>query len=231
MRNSPAYKTYLAFATRAATPKKARKFKKPASPSKKIALVAVKEPTEKPVKKPAARRQSAGVQIRDTPSVSVSRRRHQQRLKEAKGGSSEGANSKSEVPDEQRGKSTDTGEGTDLKPGVVDVSKADSSKSEYESWGDSDDDNNDDDQQSDDERTKSDNSRTSDDEEETQEDEFVHTPEDYVPTDDENVDDEEYDRINKEMYDDVNVKFKDTDEGKEYVGNPKSLHFIFEYKK
>ncbi|GJT16029.1 hypothetical protein Tco_0874735 [Tanacetum coccineum] len=41
---------------------------------------------------------------------------------------------------------------------------------------------------------------TSDDEEETQEDEFVHTPDDYVPTNDENVDDEEFERINKEMY-------------------------------
>ncbi|GKG51165.1 hypothetical protein Tco_0541549, partial [Tanacetum coccineum] len=44
----------------------------------------------------------------------------------------------------------------------------------------------------------------SDNEEETQEDEFVHTPEIYVPTDDEtnDVDDEEYRKINEEMYDD-----------------------------
>ncbi|GKC88859.1 hypothetical protein Tco_1149508 [Tanacetum coccineum] len=34
MRDSPAYKTYPTFATGAATPKKARKFKKPTSPSK-----------------------------------------------------------------------------------------------------------------------------------------------------------------------------------------------------
>ncbi|GJS28501.1 hypothetical protein Tco_0489121 [Tanacetum coccineum] len=58
---------------------------------------------------------------------------------------------------------------------------------------------------------------------ETQEDEFVHTPDDYVPTDDEthDVDDEEYDRINKEMYDDVNVDLKDVelvDEGKFQAG-------------
>ncbi|GJW55386.1 hypothetical protein Tco_0099471 [Tanacetum coccineum] len=71
MRDSPAYKTYLAFATGAATPKKARRFKKPASPSKKKALVVVEEPAEKPVTKPIARRQSAGVQIRDTPGVTV----------------------------------------------------------------------------------------------------------------------------------------------------------------
>ncbi|GKD73145.1 hypothetical protein Tco_1331427, partial [Tanacetum coccineum] len=48
----------------------------------------------------------------------------------------------------------------------------------------------------------------------------VHTPENYVPTDDEtnDVDDEEYDRINEEMYSDVNVVLKDTElegEGKD----------------
>ncbi|GKF56421.1 hypothetical protein Tco_0166761, partial [Tanacetum coccineum] len=45
------------------TPKKARKFRKPASPSKKNTLVTVDEPIEKPAKKHGARRQSAGVQI------------------------------------------------------------------------------------------------------------------------------------------------------------------------
>nr|GFA43730.1 hypothetical protein [Tanacetum cinerariifolium] len=64
MQNSPAYKTYLAFATGAATPKKGRRFKKPASPSKKKALVAIEDPAKKPVKKPAAQRQSTSVQIR-----------------------------------------------------------------------------------------------------------------------------------------------------------------------
>ncbi|GJR25493.1 hypothetical protein Tco_1101725 [Tanacetum coccineum] len=247
MRDSPGNKTYLAFATGAATPKKARKFKKPASPSKKKAFIVVEEPAEKPVKKPAAKRQSAGVQIKDTPGVSVSKKKAPSKaerskgikllseaasLKEAQlkkaikrskretnihqaGGSSEGANLESKVPDEPKGKSIDTSEGTGLKPGVPDVSKADSSESEYESWGDSDDD---DDQQSDDERTKSDDDKSADlnktDDEE--EDEFVHTPDDYVPTDDENVDDEEFERINEEMYSDVNVELKDSErEGKE----------------
>ncbi|GKA68462.1 hypothetical protein Tco_0768379 [Tanacetum coccineum] len=44
--NSTSYKTYLAFDTGAATPKKVRKFKKPTSPSKKKTLVAVEEPAE-----------------------------------------------------------------------------------------------------------------------------------------------------------------------------------------
>nr|GEW80575.1 hypothetical protein [Tanacetum cinerariifolium] len=187
MQNSTAYKTYLAFATGAATPKKARKFKKPASLSKKETLVTVKEPAEKP----AARRY-------------------------------EGDDLESGIPDEPKGKSIDTSEGTGLKPGVLNVSKADSFKSEYESWGDSDDENDDDDQQSDDEITESDDDKSvylkkTYDEEETQYDEFVHTPEDYVPTYDE-TDDEEYDHINKEMYDDVNVELRDAepaDEGKD----------------
>nr|GEX91992.1 ribonuclease H-like domain-containing protein [Tanacetum cinerariifolium] len=51
------------------------------------------------------------------------------------------------------------------------------------------------------------------DKEEAQEDEYVYTPDDYVPTDDEtnDVDEEEYIKINKQMYDDVNVELKDAD--------------------
>nr|GFA44231.1 hypothetical protein [Tanacetum cinerariifolium] len=49
-----------------------------------------------------------------------------------------------------------------------------------------------------------------------EDDEFVHTHEDYVPTDDEDVNDKEFDRINKEMYSDVNVGLKDSErEGKQ----------------
>ncbi|GKF81353.1 hypothetical protein Tco_0239955, partial [Tanacetum coccineum] len=61
---------------------------------------------------------------------------------------------------------------------------------------------------SNDERTKFDDDdkavdlNKTDDEEE---DEFVHTANDYVPTDDENIDDEEFERINEEMYSDVVV--------------------------
>ncbi|GJW52596.1 hypothetical protein Tco_0096681 [Tanacetum coccineum] len=72
----------------------------------------------------------------------------------------------------------------------------------------------------DDEKTESDNDKDvdlnkTDDEEE---DEFIHTPDNYVPTNDENIDDEEYNRINKEMYSDVNVELKETElegEGKD----------------
>ncbi|GJS70452.1 hypothetical protein Tco_0703293 [Tanacetum coccineum] len=180
MRDYPAYKTYLAFATGAATPKKVRKFKKHVPLSKKKALVAVEEPIEKPFKKRAAKRY----------------------------GSCEGADFESEDPDEPKGKSINISEGTSLKLVVSDVSKADSSKSEYESWGDSDDDN-DDDKQSNDERSEYDDDDKAADINKTddgEEDDFVHTPDNYVPTDD-----EEFDLINKEMYSDVNVELKDSE--------------------
>ncbi|GKF56422.1 hypothetical protein Tco_0166762 [Tanacetum coccineum] len=49
------------------------------------------------------------------------------------GGSSEGTNLESEGPDELKDKLINTSEGTSLKLGVLDVSKAGSSESEYES--------------------------------------------------------------------------------------------------
>ncbi|GJV73889.1 hypothetical protein Tco_1493884 [Tanacetum coccineum] len=240
-----------------ASRKMKRKLKKPASLSKKRTLVTVEEeepePAKKvvPTKKPTTKRQSFGVQIRDTPNVSVSKKKAPTKIARSKGtellsdaalleeaqlkkalkrskrettihqagGSSEGADSKSEVPDEQKGKSIDTSEGTGLKPGVSDVSKGDSSKREYESWGDSGDEDADD-QQGDDERTesndkptKTDNPKINDDEEEIQDDEFVHTHDDYVPTDDKSKDviEEEYERINEELYGDVNVSLTDVE--------------------
>ncbi|GKC40688.1 hypothetical protein Tco_1053072, partial [Tanacetum coccineum] len=103
-------------------------------------------------------------------------------------------------------------------------------ESDNVSWGDSEDEDDDEKSidlnktKSDYERTESDHDKTIDlnkvdNEEETQEDEFVHMPDDYVPTNDEtqDVDDEEYVRINEEMYDDLNVELKDAklaDEGK-----------------
>ncbi|GJW47211.1 hypothetical protein Tco_0078857 [Tanacetum coccineum] len=157
MQDSIAYKTYLAFITRAAFPKKARKFKKPASPSKKKTLVIIEEPTEKPAKKPYARRQFVSVQIRDTLlKKAIKQSRRKTNIHQA-GGSTEGASLEPEVPDEPKGKSSDISEGTGLKLGVLDVPKAVSSETV-------------------------DHNKTDDEEE----DEFVHTPDDYVPTDDEN---------------------------------------------
>ncbi|GKF30349.1 hypothetical protein Tco_0100147, partial [Tanacetum coccineum] len=148
-------------------------------------------PVEKPVKKPAARRQYAGVQIRDTPGVFVSKKKAPTKAERSKGiellseaasleeaqlkkdikrskrdtnihqvgGSSEGDDLESEVPDEPKGKSIDTNS----------------------------DDDDDDDQQSNDESTKPDDDKSTDFNKtnDKEEGEFVHTPDDYVPTDDE----------------------------------------------
>ncbi|GJV23255.1 hypothetical protein Tco_1375950 [Tanacetum coccineum] len=238
MRNSRAYKTYLAYATGAATPKKARKFKKPASPSKKRTLVTVEKEEPEPAKKVVPsknplRKQTTGVRIRDTPGVFVSKKKApattgkskgidllseaalleeaqvKKVLKKSKrettihqaGDSGDGASFQPEVPDEPKGKSVDTHEGTGLNPGVPDVSKTDSSESEYESWGDS-----------------SDEANLQGDDEDVQD----------IPTDDEtndesnDVDKEEYDRIDKELYGDINVRLTDAkqdDEGEEDADN------------
>ncbi|GKC36473.1 hypothetical protein Tco_1048857 [Tanacetum coccineum] len=206
MQTSSAYKTYLALATGAATPKKARKFKKHASPSKKKTLIIIEEPEPAkrvvPSKKPS-RKQSTSVQIRDTPGVSVSKKKAPAITDRTKGIDllyEAALFEEVQVPDEPKGKSVDTHKGTGLKPGVLD-------QDDEEDALESDDDL----QQADDERTDLENQMINDEDKES-EDAFVHTPEDYVPTNDEtndetkDVDKEEYERISEELYGDVNVK-------------------------
>ncbi|GJY67441.1 hypothetical protein Tco_0469679 [Tanacetum coccineum] len=75
-----AYRTYFDFATGKATPKKARKFKKVTLPSKKFSPVLEEEPSKKSkrVKRSAKKSTTTptpGVVIRDTPGVSVSKKK------------------------------------------------------------------------------------------------------------------------------------------------------------
>ncbi|GJU82304.1 hypothetical protein Tco_1284669 [Tanacetum coccineum] len=190
MQDSTAYKTYLAFATGAATPKKARKLKKPASPPKKKTIVAVEEPSVSKKKALAKAERIKGIEMLSHAALlkeaqlkkAIKQSRQETNIHQA-GGSSEGVDLELEVPDKPKGKSIDTNEGTSLKPGVPDVSKNDSSKSEYESWGDSNDDNDDDNQQSDDKRIESDDDtklirKSPSIRKMIRRDEFVHTQED-----------------------------------------------------
>ncbi|GJX49997.1 hypothetical protein Tco_0276842 [Tanacetum coccineum] len=90
VKDSKAYKTYYDFATGKATPNKARKFKKVASPSRKLSLVLEEEPAEKPkrAKKPAKKSTTvttAGVAIRDTPSESVPKKKTPAKVDRGKG--------------------------------------------------------------------------------------------------------------------------------------------------
>ncbi|GJZ21509.1 hypothetical protein Tco_0558548 [Tanacetum coccineum] len=268
-----AYKTYLDFATGKATPNKARKFKKVASPSKKLSPVLEEEPTEKPkkAKKPAKKSTTvptAGVVIRDTPGVSVSKKKAPTKANRSKGmdllseaalleaaqlkktlkksklethkllesGSSDGVGSQPKVPNESEDKTTGTDEETGTKPRVLDVPKY-QSKSENESWGNSDDrndddiddaSNNDDDdvdtdvggdnkasnsEKIDYDKYENPNLNQNDDDEDEYKEEYVRTPDNFEFTDD----DEEY----EELYKDVNVMLKDTEHEEEGKGDVK----------
>ncbi|GJT21462.1 hypothetical protein Tco_0891399 [Tanacetum coccineum] len=90
IKDSKSYKTYYDFATGKATPKKAKKYNKVASPSRKLSLVLEKEPTEKPkrARKPTKKSTivpTAGVTIRDTPRESVSKKKTPANVDRGKG--------------------------------------------------------------------------------------------------------------------------------------------------
>ncbi|GKB76925.1 hypothetical protein Tco_0943820 [Tanacetum coccineum] len=156
IKDSKAYKTYLDFSTGKATPKKASKFKKVASPSKKLSPVLEEEHAEKPkrAKKPAKKSTTAPTAGMDLLSKAALLKAAQLKktLKKRKlenhklhaSGSGDGVGSQPKVPDESEDKRTSTDEGSGTKPGVPNVSKY-QPKSENESWRDSKDDDNDDD--------------------------------------------------------------------------------------
>ncbi|GJZ92723.1 hypothetical protein Tco_0664788 [Tanacetum coccineum] len=124
-------------------------------------------------------------------------------------GSSAGVDTQSKVPDEHQQKTSGTDEGTGTISGVPDVPTYES-KSEKESWGDSEeeDDNNDDGDNDDD----SDSDDHDDDKEEEYDDEFNIEEEEKID-DEETMDEKEDDEVTKELYDGVNVNLgnKDTD--------------------
>nr|GEZ92895.1 hypothetical protein [Tanacetum cinerariifolium] len=84
------YKTYFDYATRKVHPKKARKFKKPASPKLKTVSASPKEPTQKgkQIKRPAKKATTAPttvVVIKDTPVKSVSKKKAPAKADRGKG--------------------------------------------------------------------------------------------------------------------------------------------------
>ncbi|GJX47154.1 hypothetical protein Tco_0272344 [Tanacetum coccineum] len=90
IKDSNAYKTYLDFATRKPTSKKARKFKKVASPSKKLSPILEEEPAVKPkhAKKHAKKSTTMPTEcvvIRDTPGMSVSKKKAPTKADRGKG--------------------------------------------------------------------------------------------------------------------------------------------------
>ncbi|GJZ71874.1 hypothetical protein Tco_0635725 [Tanacetum coccineum] len=90
MQETKAYKSYLGYATGATPPKKARKFKKPASPKLTIVQVSPEEPTRKSkrVKRPAKKSTNAptgGVVIRETYVMSLSKKKEKMTVEKRKG--------------------------------------------------------------------------------------------------------------------------------------------------
>ncbi|GKD25497.1 hypothetical protein Tco_1231711 [Tanacetum coccineum] len=90
MRETKAYNTYLGYATGVTPPKKARKFKKPASFKLTTVLVSPKEPTRKlkRFKTPANKSTNvptARVVIRDTPVMSLTKKKENMTVKKCKG--------------------------------------------------------------------------------------------------------------------------------------------------
>ncbi|GJW70815.1 hypothetical protein Tco_0127732 [Tanacetum coccineum] len=154
MRETKAYKTYLGYATGVTPPKKAWKFKKPASPKLSTVLVSPEEPTRKlkRAKRPAKKSTNAPtarVVIRDTPMKSLSKKKEKyvevrnKSLRDFHKTHPSGSGTATKIaPSAAKIKPSVTNEGTSAKPGVPDVTKEESSESEAESWGRDEDDRN-----------------------------------------------------------------------------------------
>ncbi|GJX61243.1 hypothetical protein Tco_0294143 [Tanacetum coccineum] len=90
IKDSSAYKTYYDFATGKVPPRKARKYNKVASPPRKLYLVKEAEPVKKAkrVKRPVKKSTTApttGVVIRDSPGVSLSKKKAPVKAARSKG--------------------------------------------------------------------------------------------------------------------------------------------------
>nr|GEY77101.1 hypothetical protein [Tanacetum cinerariifolium] len=151
IRNSTAYKTYYAYASGAKEPKKARKFKKPASPKLKIVPLLPKEPNKKlgkakkyatltkktatkpkPTKKktPVKADRGKGLNVHSEVALSEAAQLKEVTKQSKKdfnishaSGSGDGTDFELEVLDEQQGKISSTDEETDTKPRVPDSNK------------------------------------------------------------------------------------------------------------
>nr|GFA46760.1 hypothetical protein [Tanacetum cinerariifolium] len=214
-----------------AIPKKERKFKKPASPSKKQTLGLEDKPTKKP-----SRKKIVGVVIRDTLGMSMSKKKAQAKVDRGKRmylisdvallkAAQLKKVLKKSKEDTHMFHTNGSDDGFPIGPKIHLRVKThlggDCDNNDNDSNDDVDDDkdiheSDDDHDEDDDEWTKSDHE-----EEEKQDDEFVHTPDDYVPTDDEKNDEsKEFDEKEyEELYDDVNISLKDVEPADKQKGD------------
>ncbi|GKB13116.1 retrovirus-related pol polyprotein from transposon TNT 1-94 [Tanacetum coccineum] len=185
----------------ATPPKKARKFKKPASPQLTTVPISLEEPTgkSKRVKRPAKKSTKASarrVVIRETPEMSLSKKKEKVDVARGKGIELLSDVALTEEAHSAKIKPSVTNEGTGVKPGVLDATEEESSENEAESWGNDEDDSN----------NEQDSSEVKD--------EFVKTPSNYSDDEDETKttnkakgdEDEEMDYTTNQLYDDVDIR-------------------------
>nr|GEY25739.1 hypothetical protein [Tanacetum cinerariifolium] len=240
MRASPTYKTYLPLATGAATPKKAMKFKKLTSPLKKKTLVIIEEPEPaKKLYLPRSLQENSLLVYKSETLLETNT--HQtsglgdgaafqlEVPDEPKGRSVDthkGTGLNPEINDEDE-ESKDAFVHTPKDYVPTDDETNDVDEEEYEQlneemYGDfhirlTDAEHNNKEKE-DAEMTNATYVQVEHTQEQTtgvqeESDAFVHTPKDYVPTDDEtnDVDEEEYEQLNEEMYGDFNIRLTDAE--------------------
>ncbi|GJU08176.1 hypothetical protein Tco_1124606 [Tanacetum coccineum] len=181
MWDSPTYKTYLAYVTGAASPKMERKLKKLASLSKKKAFK----------KAPAKAKRSKGLELISDAQLKKAFKKSKRETNIYQAcGSTEGANFKTKVLVELKGKSIDTSKGSGLKQGFPMCPKLILLKASM-------------------------NLRVTVEMKMQMINKVMMKEQNYVPTDDESNDEindvteEDYEGINEELYGDVNVSLTD----------------------
>nr|GEW44169.1 retrovirus-related Pol polyprotein from transposon TNT 1-94 [Tanacetum cinerariifolium] len=170
IKDSKAYKTYYDFATGKVPPRKERKYKKVASPSRKLSPIKEAKLVKKAIRvkrhaKKSTTAPTTGVAIRDTPGVSVSKKKPPTKADRSKGieiQSDVTLSKAAQLKEATKRSKKDFHISQASGSGVSDVPTYDF-ESENKSWGDSEDDNDDD---SDDDNKGEDDKADSDDDEE-----------------------------------------------------------------
>ncbi|GKE83185.1 hypothetical protein Tco_1553185 [Tanacetum coccineum] len=220
MRETEAYKTYLGYAIGVTPPKKAQKFKKPASLKLSTVPASPDEPTRnskrvKRIAKKSSNASTAGVVIRETHVKSFSKKKEKMTIEKRKGidllskgkdedDSNNEHNSRSEGSDQERDSDDDKVQ-SDSEKGTDSRHKTDENESGSES-------------------DQEENEEENEDDEEEEEDEFKKTPSNDTDDEDETKikdktegdEDEGKDYATNQFDDDVNVRLNepvDTDEG------------------
>ncbi|GKD97260.1 hypothetical protein Tco_1381157, partial [Tanacetum coccineum] len=223
MKESKAYKTYLGFATGAVTPKAARKFKK-VSPSKKdnVPIPEDEEPVKKgkilkTTAKKSASKPAIGIVIKEPAVETKSKRKEKEKVDVAHGKGIYGSSTIAEDPPSVA-KITPpvTSKGTGDIPWVSNVTNDDSSKSEYESWGNDEDDSNEEhvssDEGSEEENESDKQALNLEQEEESEDDDQKENKDDddlELESNDETEGDEERDDTTDQFDDDADAKLEE----------------------